>query len=461
VSGQSRETLSDVVGGGFFSPFEPPSSHDLKPEDQQDDRSSRVPSDSEDATDDDCGSVNPELNVQASETLAEEVFHPTPQPCNTGVSIRHQGLESGGLDTLEVSLYGGWNIPRFDELKQQLDQAKKHAESGLDESAYVISPEGDQVKVQPFGTNKGVGCRWVLKWNGCQIAIVNNCMYSENRLSIHVTIGSLRLMQVGHQEAWESVMALLVSFGYQHVLDVVGRADICTDHANRTMAEVEAALNQRRLICRARKSKRYENADKLETYVRGSGPMLVRIYDKGIECRNDSVKREVMIARRWGKRCEHAVRVEFQLRNKALRRHFQIRTVDELFQRLGTVATWCSSEWFRIVNKFDRKNRNHARATVSEFWEEVQEQFQSWTGTALPRTPRELKLKPSFKQLKQQAVGCVSSIAAHFPDREFMESWVKIGRDFMSKAEAVVEEKRMKLAAAARIVIVPESEIPF
>ena len=423
-------------------------------------RSCRVRSIGSHAAERQCEPVEEGEKVTASEVLASKDMSSTPEACNTGVSIRHGSLESGGLDTLEVSLYGGWNAGVFDELKRRLDKAKSCAESGTD-GAYIISAEGDQLEVAGHGVTKGVGCRWCLSWNGCKIAIVNSWMYSETRLSIHVSIGSLRLMQVGHQEAWQSLLAVLASIGYEHVRDVVGRADLCTDHADRTMLEVEQAINGKQLICRARKSKRYENADKLETYVRGAGPLLVRIYDKGVECRNDPVKQAVLIERRWGQHCDNAVRVEFQLRNKALRRHFSIRTVAELFESLGTVAAWCNTEWFRIVNDFDRKNRNHARAQVSEFWTEVQEAFQTWTGTALPRVPQAKKLVPDFKQLKRQAVGCVAAIAAHVDGRRFIESWVEIGRELRDKAEEAIEQKRIKLAAASRLHVSPDNGIPF
>jgi hypothetical protein len=267
-------------------------------------------------------------------------------------------------------------------------------------------------------------------------------------------------MEVGHVEAWTSVLSVLASLGYAHQRDVVGRVDLCTDHADRRMEEVEAAVDQKRLICRARKAKRYETSDKLETYVRGSGPTLVRIYDKAVECRNDPVKRAVMIERRWGKRCFNAVRVEFQLRRKSLWRHFSVKTVDQLFASLGTISEWCATEWFRIADDFDRENRNHARAETSEFWQEVQQRFKHWTGTALPRTSQQRSLVPDFEQLKQQAVGCVSSIAAHFGE-DFLTSWNDIGKDFVEKAEEAIPIKRMKLEAKQRAAFPDLADVPF
>ena len=47
--------------------------------------------------------------------------------------------------------------------------------------------------------------------------------------------------------------------------------------------------------------------------------------------------------------------VEFQLRRKALKRHFSITTARELFDNLGTITKWCHDEWFRIVDEFDAR----------------------------------------------------------------------------------------------------------
>ncbi len=391
-----------------------------------------------------------------------KVFESTPATCNTGVSSSHQVLESGGIDTLEVSLYGMWSPRIWHGVAYEFDRARLCAESGLDAS-YIVSGEGDRLNVAPTGVRKGVYCRWVLDWNGCQIAIVNNPAPSEMRLSIHVTIGSIPLMEFGHVKVWESLMAVLASLGYEHVREVVGRADLCIDLADESMQQVDEAVNGDRLVCRARKERLYRNCGKLETYNTGGKSQMIRIYDKAAECRNDPVKRAILRERRWGKSCDEAIRVEFQLRNKSLQRHFSVKTVAELFENIGTIAKWCTNDWFRIASKrVDRKNKNQSRAVTSAFWSMVQDAFQSWTGTALPRIPTPRAIVPDLKQLKQQAVGCVSSMVAHVDDgRDFLKQWIDLGREAMAEAEQAVKLKRYKLAAACRVMFVDDPEIPF
>ena len=190
--------------------------------------------------------------------------------------------------------------------------------------------------------------------------------------------------------------------------------------------------------------------------------MCIRDSDKAAECKNDPVKQAMLIERRWGKFTTKAIRVEFQLRNKALKKFFNVRTVADLFAALGTIAKWCTHEWFRIVEQFDRKNRNHARSEVTQLWRRVQEQFESWTGAAPARTPAPRRLAPNLDLLKQQAIGCVASISAHLDDgKDFLTQWKAIGVEALRHAEAKVAAKRTKLAAASRVFAAPDFHVPF
>lgn len=407
------------------------------------------------------GEMSQSSMLSVSESAStKEVFPEAPSLCNTGAPSSHFQLNTGGIDTLEVSLYGYWSPSRWNEFRPKLEAARKRSEAGIKDGAYVTNDEGDQLTVEPTGCKKGFYCRYRLNWQGCVIAIVDNAAPSDQRLSIHVSIGSIRLMQVGRDEAWRALLQVLASFGYEHVRDVVGRVDLCVDLADESMVQVQDAMSEDRFICRSKKSKTYYDGDRLETYVRGGGPVLVRLYDKAKECRKDVMKQLCLVEYRWGKVCHEAIRVEFQLRNEALKRHFSIKTVEELFSRLGTVAQWCT-EWFRITERpVDRKNKNQSRAGVAALWQEVQSKFLCWTGTALPRIRKMATMVPDFRALKQQAVGCVSSIAAHFDGMTFDELWQQIGQELGGDASETVRGKRLVLQAQARL-FVDDASIPF
>ncbi len=391
---------------------------------------------------------------------------PTPETGNTGVSNRQS---AGGIDCLEVSCYGFFHPANWNELRPRLDKARLAAESGCAENAFVTTEAGDRLEVSAMGVRHGIYCRFKLDWNGCVIAIVDNPAPSTHRLSVHLRIGSLRLMEVGHEEAWASLCDVLSQLGFVLGETVVGRVDLCTDHAGESMQQIALAEHESRMICRARKKSLHKNGERLETYTVGAGAVKLRIYDKAVECRNDPVKQAIVAENRWGELPAQAIRVEFQLRNKALKRFFSVRSVEDLFANLGTIAKWCTSDWFRITGAaFDRKNRNHVRADTAGFWETVQKAFASWTGAPLPRKCGRRRFLPDFTQLAQQAVGCVASIVGQSEkvlgdvQLEFMRVWVEIGHQLTGRAVEKIHEREASLAAAGGgCLLVDESAIPW
>ncbi len=392
--------------------------------------------------------------------------HPTPETGNTGVTNRQS---AGGIDCLEVSCYGFFHPANWNDLRPRLDKARSAAESGGAEYAFVTTDAGDRLEVSAMGVRHGIYCRFKLEWNGCVIAIVDNPAPSTHRLSVHVRIGSLRLMEVGHKEAWASLCDVLSQLGFVLGETVVGRVDLCTDHAGESMQQIALAEHESRMICRARKKSLHKNSERLETYTVGAGAVRLRIYDKVVECRNDPVKQAIVAENRWGVLPTEAIRVEFQLRNKALKRFFAVRSVEELFANLGTIAKWCTSDWFRITAAtFDRKNRNHIRAATAGFWEMVQSAFLSWTGAELPRKCGRRRFLPDFTQLAQQAVGCVASIVGQSEkvigdvQLEFMRVWLEIGHKLTGRAVEKIHEREAGLAAAGGgCLLVDESAIPW
>ena len=402
---------------------------------------------------------------RAGMVAVNEEEEQTPNTYDMGVSSSHGGSEiglvTGGLDRLDVSLYGLWSPSTFNALAPKLNAARKRAEAGT-EGAYVVTDEGDRLEVAPSGVRHGVYCRWSLSWEGTQIDIVDNAAPSESRLSVFVSIGSIRLMKVGHDRAWSELMTVLGSLGYEHIRDVVSRSDSCVDLADITMSEVKDCVRGERIICRAGSYAEHGKWEDMQTYSRGKGNTMVRIYNKARECEKDPVKRAIMIAHRWGKPCADALRVEFQLRRVTLQRHFSITTVSELFLNLGTITTWCSEKWFRLTDRrVDRKNKNQQRAESSEFWLTVQVKFQEWTCPALTRQRQERgEVRPDFQALEKQAVGCIAKIAAHKSEAEFIAEGLRILKAYKQDGKDSVSEKRQLLSAQSRVVI-DDAEIPF
>ena len=388
----------------------------------------------------------------------------TPNLNNMGVSSSHPSkntLETGGLDRLDVSIYGLWPPAVFIDLASRLKRARTKAERGLDGS-YIVSSEGDRIEVAPTGVKHGVYCRYSLRWNGCQIDIVDNAAPSENRLSVFVSIGSITLMKIGHYAAWNAVKGLLSCIGFEIIRDVVSRVDLCVDLPNENMDPVQECVSDERIICRAGKYGEFGTFEKLETYYRGKGPMLVRIYDKANEVKHDPIKQAVMVQMRWGEKVDEAVRVEFQLRRKTLAKRFSVQTTFELFENLGTIAHWSTRKWFRLTDRrVDRKNKNQSRARNCKFWDTVQSKFDDWTIEAKDRKPMDdSEAEPDFQALEKQAIGCISKIAAHRDGDSFFEAAIRILKEYKAHGQKTTIEKREVLASMNRVLI-DESEIPF
>lgn len=388
----------------------------------------------------------------------------TPEINDMGVSSSHpqeNAIETGGLDRLDISIYGLWPPAVFIDLAARLHRARQKAERGLDGS-YIVTSEGDRVEVAPTGVKHGVYCRYSLQWNGCKIDIVDNAAPSEKRLSVFVSIGSITLMKLGHEKAWEGVKGLLCCLGFETIKDVVSRVDLCVDLPHQTMQPVQVCVEGERIICRAGKYSEFGTFESMETYYRGKGSMLVRIYDKFNEVKDDPIKKAIMEKMRWGGKVEAAVRVEFQLRRKTLAKRFKIQSTEDLFLNLGTIAEWSNKKWFRLTDRrVDRKNKNQSRARNCEFWDTVQEKFKQWTGKAKNRTPmNESETIPDFQALEKQAIGCISKIAAHRDGASFFDAAIRILKEYKTQGQKSTLEKREVLASLNR-VLNDDAEIPF
>ena len=404
--------------------------------------------------------IGPEIDVENG----------TPNTCNTGVQNRQSAIESlainpsGGIDTLEISLYGFHHLSGWESLRERLNAARLKSQSASEFMGTIETAEGDILTVEPVGLRKGSYCQWVLRWKGCDIAIVDNPAPSESRLSIWVCIGSIRLMEVGHVEAWDSLMGVLASLGYCHEREIVGRVDLCSDFANETMQPVQEAVIDHRFVARSKRDRIHRRLGKepiFETYTIGGKEISLRIYDKVREVRNDPVKQSILIQNRWGGSVESAIRVEFQIRGKALKRYFSIRSVADLFANLGTVTEWLTNDWFRIVDSVDRENGNQRRAGPSAWWSMVQERFRQWTGESLPRVEASRRSMPDMAQLGKQLVGVGVSIAAH-TGQTLWQVLNQLAQDIRQVGNGKLEAKRIKLSAVGRCgVMIDESDIPF
>ncbi len=377
------------------------------------------------------------------------------------------------MDTLEISIYGHWSPEHLEPLCRQLETAKLARQASNSAGAGKINfPEGDEAIVLPNGFKRGCHHKYVFDWQGWQVGIVERANLDQNYPSISVKVGSVPLMRFGHVKLWQDLCSLLSSLGFVLSHTVVARLDVCVDLVGYSVVdEAWKAHEEQRIICKSRRFNPIGNAsfkpgvpDDYETYYRGNRKtLIVRFYDKLKECKNDPLKYTILETNRWGCRPDKAMRVEFEVRNATLSKlgFLPDKSVNSVFARIGDIATWLHSKWFRIVEHFDRSNRNHAHAVVSPFWREVQESFDSWAvnddsiplAAPVEAGPRDflLMLKQSDGYLMNIAATCGAS------RQEVLQALLELRSD--EEWEQAVAARRAKQAAMGLTVDDPSAKL--
>lgn len=394
---------------------------------------------------------------ERSEASTADPAAKAPEPSITGASTS-QGAEvkgGGGLDKLEVSCYGNWEIEQFENLSERLDEAKKAAQAERP-GASIEHPDGGKVIVKPAGATKGiVYAEWCLEFDGIWVGIARESVSTDKLPNVFVTIHSMILMQLGHLEAWAQAVRLLSGLGYTINRAVPSRFDACVDLVGHSIADYAERYFGGAFICKARKKKLFFEDIPL-TGIQFGTAVLCRIYDKVLEGINDPAKWTVLVAYRYGGEApQSAVRVEYQVRRKAMRKMWSVDTVGDLFEKLPAITSELSSDWLRFTSeKVDREQNHQGRAETWEKWQEVQTMFrEAFTQNGVP-APRRHPDVPDISRLMLQAVGCLKSGAAveEFCPRdvgefvEWMESKItaSLGRDWWQSIRQRAEEFRAR-----------------
>lgn len=326
--------------------------------------------------------------------------------------------ETGGIDTLVVSLYGGWNRLRWCRLQPFLSSVKQVIGGGA--PASVSEPiTGHDLLIHPAGARLGNGyAKFVFDVAGIRFKLVDRQEHNPRSPSIVVSMGSLALMERGHKAVWALTRELLAGWGFIRERAIPTRVDLCVDHPGVSVKEFVEPVLSGRYVCRGRQQvlygeKFHRNGRRWTGFSIGKSVHL-RIYDKLEELRHasDDRKRNVLLARRWGGVLpEQATRVEFQLRRDILREQFSLDAVDDLYASLGRIANWLTEQWFRLTLSENTGNRPQD-LEVAPLWADVSRMFSEWTAGANQPFPLRVVNPPSATRLVKQSAGCLSAALA-------------------------------------------------
>ena len=332
---------------------------------------------------------------------------------NTAGPNRH----SGGIDTLEVSIYGN-HTPLSLKNLYRLEQAKQAAQDNKTKLDSTISLEAGILLIDGAGAGKGSSyLDYRGRINGIQIAISAKTEKSESHRIAGVVIGSLELTYFGHDKIWQEVCAILRELGIKVTRTVVSRVDLCVDIPNVATEEFTKQFLNNQRVCRARDWSQHGNGDDSTGFDIGKDIHL-RVYDKLTQIYKDQeyAKLSALIEKKWGCLPEQVTRVEFQIRRDSLQRLWSIHTVEELFAALATLSQYLPTEWFRLVDKVDRENGNQSRAKPSIIWNQVIEAFAVWPKVPVVQLKRKEKPVPNLEALALQGIGVLTSAASQNPD---------------------------------------------
>lgn len=314
-----------------------------------------------------------------------------------------------GIDTLVMGFY----ISKFnltDENYIDLNAAKELAKApAFKSSGHLINFQKIDLLMSPAGKKPYT---YVLISEDFTLKLakeVSNGRFPE----VFIEVRSQFLWRLGYRhiytflKEWVSTWAEIQS-------DVVSRADLSTD------AQGFPDIGIENIVSRARKGKSYIQlipiqqgeiyyyGSKIRGWVFGSGPLMLRIYDKLVESKIVHKEWFQDLWKQGGWDGESGVtRVEIQIRRDFLK-DFNVTTFASFEEALGDIYRYVTQDWFTIRETSDDKNRS--RWPVISFWSEIQTSINNFGKIYGLDRGRIKESKGNY--LIPQAAGLITSIGA-------------------------------------------------
>ncbi len=316
-----------------------------------------------------------------------------------------------GIDTLNIGFY----VARFllsEEEQIQFERRKELAKSGVfkSNSGCPIELRGFSFDILAKGSPPYT---YILQSDDLTVKIArrpSNKMFPE----VFIEFRSQFLWRYGYREAFNIVEKWVE--GWAGIIsNVVSRGDLCADVSGKHQVDLS------HVVSRARKVKEHFEIDEVlagEEYylnkrptglVIGSGPCLMRIYDKTLQVgkSGNSWFMELWKATGWDGVIP-VTRVEAQLRRDFFKR-FDITTHADFIEHLPDIYQYMVEEWVSVRQPIP--DANCSRWPEADFWKEVQgayNQFGNATGILTKQHINEARLE----RLLPQVAGGITSLLA-------------------------------------------------
>jgi len=230
--------------------------------------------------------------------------------------------------------------------------------------------------------------------------------------------------------------------------DVVSRADLSTD------VKGFPSIQIKNIVSRGRKGKSYLQlipiqqgeiyyyGSKITGWVFGSGPLMMRIYDKLSESKKVHKEWFQDLWKQGGWDGESGVsRVEIQIRREFLK-DFNVTNFKSFEEALGDIFRYVTQDWFTLREPSGDKNRS--RWPITPFWSEVQTSINNF-GKLYGLARGQIK-EAKQNYLIPQAAGLITSIGATKESFNPEALLFEIRRHYRKKGltieEVIAEKKR-------------------
>ena len=318
----------------------------------------------------------------------------------------------GGFDGgCVVNYFGTWKDDRILDLFDTWKTSAKNFNERQED--YYVSYKNIRYNVLPFGSNRGVNFKYILKTRGFTFLIFGKADSGElPTVQVDFSYESLRGRSLF--DARKEAEDVLLSLGFRWDRLSFQRIDI-----NVTVAipfeKIASAFVEGRLVSRVRNfATVYNNrsSGSALTYVRGGSDVQICLYDKYYELQkhyNEQKFNDLSYVLGDG---QDLTRVEFRL-SSAFFHSLDVSTFEDLEKELPSIVEYLCFDWFRIVDGKKVRGREK-KQKLDIYWQYIQYAFDRTfiKNDDLKPIVRRKRYNCENSRLLRQAVGCVSSALA-------------------------------------------------
>jgi hypothetical protein len=316
-----------------------------------------------------------------------------------------------GLDTVQCAYYLSSPSSKHIDFRT-LAVIKEQLRMDKSREPRAVKLGGIEFFLQPYGS--GSGYPFVLSNEDFKLE-----MGEFNNPSCFVTFRSQALWRQSVTTLHEKFLAWAKAVGCEmQKPEALSRVDFCFDYSL-----VERDFDADSFVSLSDKDSQHRDHGTIQTFTLGRGDVVLRVYDKIAEIRQQSAK--VWFYELWGQE-DHVWRIEWQVR-KPILKIWQIRTFEDLAARQGTLLNFLAEHHDTLRSRTEDSNRS--RWPLHPLWVDLQQRIAELHSLESKHIDgKELVLDERLIRLSISVYGYLKRMAA--------VSCVKQERDMMTEEEA-------------------------